>query len=576
MLIKLIGLNGRYTHSTLSLFYLRQALVHHGFQDIVLEQYTINDNYFETLARIAHGEPAVICLSVYIWNSNLAGRLLQDLPAILPRCQLIIGGPEASSLLKQQQPEAVTLVQGEVEGLPDSFFSALQRNELAPMYQAAPRPLFFSPYHDSDFAGPLAHRHVYYESSRGCPYRCAYCLSAASKDVRLLELEQIKDELTLINGHQVPIVRFIDRTFNIDPQRTLAIWEFLLSLDNIHCFHFEIAPDRFNRAMYDFLATVPAGRFQFEVGLQSTHKPALQAVNRSSDSQTSLAAIHKLSKLNTIHIHADLILGLPQETTESFAASLNHLLACTPHYIQMGLLKVLPGSPLADQAEQLGLTHRQQPPYELLSSPWFNYQQLCHYYWLGECVEKFYNCHFFKPLFSYLANEDVNGFSFFSALLELARQHDFFTRATTQELMSEILAKLCQQEADSQTRLEILQYCWLATGRKKMAQHLPAMDLKKLRDHYHARLAPDLEGLYDRRGRNRFFKQSVFAHFSKKTMQKLGYSGRGPGLIFHAKPEPHTIGKAVKVSEIDQQWLLAEQASSLGGIDGQQDRVPAS
>ncbi len=547
MNIKLIGLNGRYTHSTLSLFYLRQAFSSHLQAEISLWQYTINDNYFETLARISAGSADVICFSVYIWNSNRVAQLVMDVARISPTTRIILGGPEADAMARQYALPPVTLVLGEVEGLPQQFYTDLQQNKMAPHYEAEAHPSFSMPYQEEDFSGYLAHRHVYYESSRGCPYGCAYCLSASSKGVRHLELSQVKEELALIMASKPHTVRFIDRTFNTIPERALAIWNYLLTLGGDTCFHFEISPDRFSEEMFTFLARVPTGRFQFEIGLQSTTPAALAGVNRKTDMQQAIETIKRLSAAQNIHIHADLILGLPYETASTFANSCNDLFAAQPHYIQMGLLKILPDTPLQRKSEELELIHRHSPPYELLASPWLDHEKLAELYWLGECIEKLYNSHFFKPFFTYLARRQEKGFTFFQELMPCCVNHRLFERAATQDLMSQILADHASTRPDNALILEIMQYCWLASGRKKLPDHLPSMDLKKNRDSLFAIYPKELPGHYDRANRNHFFRKTVFAFFSAEVNQLSGHGTKGY-LAFSQEQDNHSVLKRVKIS----------------------------
>lgn len=554
MQIKLIGLNGRYTHSTLSIFYLRQALQRHlAAATITLHQYTINDNYFETLTRIADQHPDCICFSAYIWNAGRIAQLVVDLQQILPQAAIILGGPEAQAMVRQHGLINITLVKGEVEGLSAQFYDDLAQARLASAYEAAPHPSFALPYRDRDFQHYLAHRHVYYESSRGCPYGCAYCLSAASQGVRHLEMAQVKDELGQIMAHQPHTVRFIDRTFNTLAARAMAIWEFLLRQPGQTCFHFEIAPERFTPEMYDFLAQVPPGRFQFEIGLQSTNPAALQAVNRQPETKEALATIQRLAAQNNIHIHADLILGLPQETARSFANGFNALFASQPHYIQMGLLKVLPATPLAQQKKELGLVHRPAPPYELLASQWLSHEQLSGLYWLGETVEKFYNCHFFKPLWHYLAQQNETGFTFFQQLMTSCQEFNLFKRAATEDLMSQILQHHATHRPDQQLIIEILQYCWLASGHKRMAQHLPTMDLKKNRDHLFATLPAEWPGLYQRSKRNHFFRKTVFASFSANLMRLIGHQHKKGYLAFGQETKNNSTRRQVKIMVLNQE-----------------------
>jgi len=559
MHIQLIGCNGRYTHSTLSLFYLRRILAAKIVRaEISIQQFTINDNYFETLARITDQEADCSCFSVYICNSALLGRLLTDLSRLQPHTPLIIGGPEAAALATRLDLDNLTLVTGEAEGLPHSFFDDLSRKSLQKSYQCRERPLFSSPYDKEDFSRHLANRHIYYESSRGCPFSCSYCLSAQATGVRHLELDQVKEELDLILAHKPTIVRFIDRTFNALPARTVELWRHLLGLECETSFHFEIAPDLFTEEMFTLLAEAPAGKFQFEIGLQSSHAPTLAAVNRKMEVNRALATIRRLAALDTVHLHVDLILGLPFETEESYQQTFNDLFATGCHYMQMGLLKVLPDTPLARRQNDFALLAASQPPYELLQNNWFSHARLKHFYWFGECVEKFYNTHFFKPLFRYLRQRGENAFLFFMELTAACHKKGFFRQAATQELMSTLLARLARQRADRDTFLEILQLCWLYAGRRTLPSHLPFQDLKKNKAELYQDMPQNLPPYYSHSDRNHFFKQVEFGSFGAAAVNILfSYPGKEPRLIcFMAAGKGRPMGQRRVV-------LVAEDKSSL-------------
>lgn len=533
MHIKLIGCNGRYTHSTLSLFYLRQVLERKmSAVEITIQQFTINDSYFETLARCTDSEADYYCLSVYIWNSAFIGRLLHDLSLLYPDTPLIIGGPQAAELAKHLDIANLTLIKGEAEGLPDIFFNDLKKQQLKRSYQCLDKPEFSSPYRDADFSSLLANRHIYYESSRGCPYSCSYCLSAAETGVRHLEVKQVQTELNLILQHRPQIIRFIDRTFNALPQRTLELWTYLLSLKTDTSFHFEISPDLFTEEMFELLEKVPAGKFQFEIGLQSTHVPTVTAVNRKTKIKQALENIKRLAAIDTIHLHVDLILGLPHDTEESNRQTFNDLFALAPHYIQMGLLKILPDTPISCQQQEFEMVASKEPPYELLRNKWLSHQKLKELYWFGECVEKFHNCHFFKPLFTYLRGQQENGFYFFSSLLGVCRKHHFFEQAATHELMSSILAEVGKSRPDPSSFLEVLELSWLYAGRRKLPAHLPGQDLKKNKEQLYQQLPQNMPPHFSHVDRNHFFKRAEFALFGPLALRTLfDYQGNRPSLI---------------------------------------------
>ncbi len=540
---KLIAVNSRYTHSCLSLFYLRNELLRNlPRADLKLRQYTINDPYFITLARITSHQPQAIFFSVYIWNSSRIFRLAADIKRILPTTMIILGGPQVSYLPDELLPKHCTVVRGEIEGVPSSFYKDLQANKLKKFYNGGSGNKFSLPYRKEDFRLHLNNRHVYYESSRGCPYSCSYCLSAAEKGVRLQDITTVKAELGLILAHKPGTLRFIDRTFNISPERALAIWRFLLEHAPDTCCHFEIAPDRFTEEMFTFLAKVPVGRFQFEIGLQSTNPPTLAAIRRTTDMAPALANIARLSRLDNIHLHVDLILGLPQETMATFRRSFNDTFALFPHYIQMGLLKILPGTPLSNEPEH-GLVNCGQPPYEVLANNWLTHEELKKLFRFGECVEAFFNNRFFKTFFSFILTGHDDFFLFFMELSARCQAEGFFERSPTQELMSSLLLAHSKNQPAAKILRELLTFDWLRSGHAFLPKHLENENFNREKKHLWNNMAQNFLPYYTYKTRNIFFKRSVFLRFSSKVLEAAGFGSGQEGIIcFLAEKDEGLMG----------------------------------
>jgi hypothetical protein len=482
------------------------------------------------LRRIGSGEPEALFFSVYIWNSLYIQRLLSDLVKILPDTPIILGGPQAGSLAQNLQPhvyQRCAVVYGEIGGVEKSFYHDLAENKLQRTYNCKNKASFKSPYRQDDFAGPLKNRQIYYESSRGCPFGCTYCLSASEKGVRHLKPSQVFDEIKSILQHSPKIIRFVDRTFNDLPERALEIWRFLAEQPGDTLFHFEMAPDRFTEEMFQFLEQVSPGRFQFEIGVQSTNPETLVAINRECDLVKLEHNIPKLASLNTLHLHLDLILGLPYENRESFARSFADVFSLGPHYIQMGLLKILPDTPISRCIEEYGLVVCENPPYELLANRWLDKSELEDLYWFGECVEAFYNNRFFRSFWDYLRKTEENVFSFFQSLLTLCREKGFFDLASTQELMSSLLLDVTQSRPDKELIKELLIFDWLRCGHRFLPRHFerePIANYKKL---IWKQMPQNYEGVYDYKSRDEFFKQGVFAQFSGQLLHEVGISPDG-------------------------------------------------
>ncbi len=525
-LCRLVALNCRYTHSCLALFYLRSAF-ERNLPEVEVEflQLTINDPYYQALLRVVDDDPEVLLFSAYIWNSEYLGRLLVDLARLRPGRPMVIGGPQAEFL--GDLPGECTLVRGEIEGIEPEFYRDLDRGRLQSMYTCRPGAPFPFPYRSPDFDTHLQNRQILYESSRGCPFSCSYCLSATTTRVVHKEISVVEDELTRILAARPLLVKFVDRTFNDDPERALAIWRFLVACDVRTRFHFEVAPDRFTREMFEFLATVPTGLFQFEIGIQSTHPDTLAAVHRRMDVEPALAAISRLAEPGNIHLHVDLILGLPEDGYTSFAESFRRVFSCRPDYIQMGLLKVLPGTPIAGDVEKYGLLHCARPPFEILSTHAMTGREVAQLYLFGECVERFHNNRYFPTLFRYLHDRGEDPFAFFMGLLIVCTGRAFFQRAATQKLMTELLIEYIRDRDDAALVTELLCYDWLRCGHRFLPGSLPHNPIAELRTQLRKTMPQEVASLYTSIARNRFFKQGIFFRFSAAALDVIGLKTEG-------------------------------------------------
>jgi hypothetical protein len=407
---------------------------------------------------------------------------------------------------------------------------------------------FISPYREDDFDTHLKNRNIYYESSRGCPFSCSYCLSSAENGVVHKDLSQVRLELDQIMAHDTKVLRFVDRTFNDIPDRALAIWKMVLEYEGDTLFHFEIAPDRLSEEMFEFLATVPPGRFQFELGIQSTHGPTLAAINRRIDPATAHDTVSRLAALNSIHLHADLILGLPFETEKSYLQSFADIFAMAPHYIQMGLLKLLPNTAITRDSELFAYKKCSRPPYSVLANQWLDSETMQALYWFSECVEKFCNNRYFPSLWRYLRRVEDDIASFFKILLAAADNNRLFQLAATQEFLCAILVEAMAARDDWELIHEILVYDWFCCGKRTLPVCLSAdfEDMRLLRDRLYQQLATDIPGLYSTKDRNRFFRQTVFHQFSAECLAELGVVNNKPACFAFLQDREKTLMKLQK------------------------------
>lgn len=545
MVVKIVGINARFSHSALALFYVRNELEKHCPQlSCRLYQFTINDSYYETLLRLTEESPQAILFSAAIWSSAMVEKLCRDVYHCLPRCRLVIGGPQAGVLRQRLADIHCTFVLGEIEAVAEVFTRDLLADSLAPSYCGSflrdHIGGFSFPYREEDFGAHLAHRHIYYESSRGCPFSCSYCLSAAEKGVYHKDLTVVREELRYILQHRPKVVRFIDRTFNDQPQRALAIWRFLAEEGGETLFHFEMAPDRFSEEMFAFLETLAPGRFQFELGIQSTNTKTLQAVNRPTDSDKAHLAMVRLSRLGNIHLHLDLILGLPHESIASFAESFRRVFAMEPHYIQMGLLKLLPEAPIAERIKEYGYVACQEPPYAVLQNRWLRHDQLSELYWFSEVVEKFHNNRYFPTLWRYLRHRHEDPFTFFKELLALCQPQGFFQRASTQELLCTLLVAAFASRDDHLVLLDVLRFDWLRCGFRFLPDCLAEGMIEapeQTRSMLYQSLPEAWVDLYDRSSRNHFFRKAFFLRLSEPTIERGPLPGFPEGAILCFTPQ---------------------------------------
>ncbi len=516
--IKLVAINARYTHSSLALFYIREQLEKHLPEArLELYQFSINESYYDMVLELTEDNPDAVFLSAVIWNSAIMEKLIPDLACCLPESQLVVGGPQAD-IMRESIGQFCTIIVGQIEGIDEQFYQELIDRNLQPVYRGNSRVVLHQGlpqvYRKEDFPLYLKNRQIYYESSRGCPFSCSYCLSAAEKGVYHKPLSQVKEELALILSHKPKVVRFIDRTYNDNWQRGLAIWKFLMDYDVDTLFHFEIAPDFFTEAMFDFLETVPPGRFQFEIGIQSTHNKTLEAVNRKISTDRVHEIISRLADMANIHLHVDLILGLPFETRETFLHSFAEVFAMKPHYIQMGLLKMLPNTPISKEVEKYNYSFSRTPPYSVFANNWLDHRQLSELYWFCECVEKFLNNRFFVSLWSYLRRIKEPVADIFLQILEIGKEEKLFELAATQEFLCRILVKWASGRDDFSLVRDLLRYDWLRSGHRQFPKCLDFSEGEELfvatRDRLYRKLPEEMPGVYDIRSRNRFFKKAMF------------------------------------------------------------------
>lgn len=472
MRVLLIAVNAKYIHSNPAVYSLRAyaqaALGNQPEVGIEIAEYTINQNTENILADIYRHRPDIAAFSCYIWNWNTIQELLPELPKLLPDTRLWLGGPEVSFHAEKILAQYTQLT-GIMVGEGEETFTQLVRFYHAPKGQLQDIPGLVLPqgrtqpreltdmsklpflYED---LGKFQNRIIYYESQRGCPFRCAYCLSAIDKSVRLRDIETVKKELQYFLDHKVSQVKFIDRTFNCNAAHALAIWRYLLENDNgVTNFHFEIAADLMTEEELEVLKQMRPGLIQLEIGVQSTNEQTLHAINRYMSLEHLRQVVDKIHSFHNIHQHLDLIAGLPYEDYDSFVTSFNDVYAMRPQQLQLGFLKVLKGSPIEEKAEEYGIVYNSRPPYEVLYSRWIPYDDVLRLKGIEEMVELYYNSCQFTHTLPVLEKEFSSPFALYEALSQYYEEKGYYINTPARAYRYQVLLEFAQQKAPARSEL---------------------------------------------------------------------------------------------------------------------------
>ncbi len=385
MKIVLFAVNGSYSHTNLAIRCLRAPLERAGFE-VVLVEGNLRDRRDELLQVLYRERADIYGFSVYIWNLSLMLSLGEDLKSLLPKSKLILGGPEVSFDTERFAGFIDHIVVGEGEVALPKLCANLEESPRIVCEPLREMPHEGILYRDSDTGGDM----LYYESSRGCPYACAYCLSSATRGVRFKSAEETLDDLLQFEalGRPVRVIKFVDRTFNFDKKRAAAIWRGLLDEKYTKCYHFEICASLLDEECFDILAQFPKGKVQLEIGLQSTNPETLAAAARHLDASRTIEAAKRLYEMGNIHIHLDLIAGLPYEDYASFRKSFNDAYGYS-HMLQLGFLKLLHGTPMRENAAEHGYVYMSEPPYTVLSNKYISRDELYMLSKIDRVLERF-------------------------------------------------------------------------------------------------------------------------------------------------------------------------------------------
>lgn len=471
MKILLVACNAKYIHSNLAVYDL-QAYASDYADHIVLKEYTINQQKDDIMRDIYLEHPDVVCVSCYIWNLSFVKELMADLIKILPGADFWAGGPEVSYdaekfLTENSEFKGVMVGEGEetfkelagyyVEKNPQNLKDMtgicyrdgdqIIHNGWRQIMDLSSIPFIYKDL--SEFKNRI----IYYESSRGCPFSCSYCLSSIDKKLRFRDTETVKKELQFFIDNKVPQVKFVDRTFNCKHDHAMAIWKYINEHDNgVTNFHFEISADLLREEELQEMSTMRPGLIQLEIGVQSTNSDTIKAIHRTMDFEKLKGIVDRIHSFGNIHQHLDLIAGLPYEDYDSFRHSFNDVYALKPQQLQLGFLKVLKGSHMMEMCREYGIVYKTQEPYEVLSTKWLDYDHVLKLKTVENMVEVYYNSGQFQNTLEYLEKFFPDAFSIYERLGSFYMEKGYgdisHTRMRRYEILLEFLEDMPEISVD--------------------------------------------------------------------------------------------------------------------------------
>ena len=434
MKILLAACNAKYIHSNPAVYDLKAYAA--AYKDSVqIKEFTINQPKDEIMKEIYRSGADVVCFSCYIWNISFVRELIRDLKKILPDTAFWAGGPEVSFHAKdflEDMPQVTGIMKGEGEetflALAGYYLEGKGRLEEISGIVFRKEDVIV----DNGFREPVdldripfiyenpenfENRIIYYESSRGCPFSCSYCLSSIDRKLRFRSLSLVKKELQFFLDHRVPQVKFVDRTFNCRHEHAMEVWKYILEHDNgVTNFHFEVSADLFREDELELIGRMRPGLIQLEIGVQSANPETLEAVHRKTDLEKLRRNVEKIRSFHSVHQHLDLIAGLPCEDYESFRRSFDFVYSMKPDQLQLGFLKVLKGSLMEEKAREYGITCKSMEPYEVLSTRWISYEEILKLKTVESMVEVYYNSGQFQYTLNWLTGFWEDAFSFYEDL----------------------------------------------------------------------------------------------------------------------------------------------------------------
>ena len=537
MKILLVACNAKYIHSNLAVYDL-QAYASDYADHIVLKEYTINQQKDDIMRDIYLEHPDVVCVSCYIWNLSFVKELMADLIKILPGADFWAGGPEVSYdaekfLTENSEFKGVMVGEGEetfkelaghyVEKNPQNLKNMTgicyrDGNQIIHNGWRQIMDLSSIPFIYKDLS-EFKNRIIYYESSRGCPFSCSYCLSSIDKKLRFRDTETVKKELQFFIDNKVPQVKFVDRTFNCKHDHAMAIWKYINEHDNgVTNFHFEISADLLREEELQEMSTMRPGLIQLEIGVQSTNPDTIKAIHRTMDFEKLKGIVDRIHSFGNIHQHLDLIAGLPYEDYDSFRHSFNDVYALKPQQLQLGFLKVLKGSHMMEMCREYGIVYKTQEPYEVLSTKWLDYDHVLKLKTVENMVEVYYNSGQFQNTLEYLEKFFPDAFSIYERLGSFYMEKGYgdvsHTRMRRYEILLEFLEDVPEISMDQ--------------VKDQMVYDLYLRENLKSRPGFARDQKPFERQVWDFRKREKVAKNAHVEVFADGTVLLFNYADRDP------------------------------------------------
>lgn len=467
MKILLVSLDSKFIHANLAVRYLRNFVKDEEY-DIEIKEFTINQKQEYILGELYYSNADIICFSCYIWNVEFIKETASILKESIPNLKILFGGPEVSFEVDQfmeheRYVDYIIFGEGEIpfkEFLKQIHSKNPKLNKVRGLAYRENDNIIINrsddPIHDLDVIKyPYAEEDnfddkiIYYESSRGCPFSCSFCMSSIDKSMRNFSMERVREDLTKLLKTNARQIKFVDRTFNANYKRSMEIMEFIK--DNNHNnmnIHFEITADIINEEFLNFLSQMPVNMFQFEIGIQSLNQDTLSEINRSMDINKVYKVVKKIGEYNNIHMHLDLIAGLPYENFESFKQSFDGIHALNVEKIQLGFLKVLKGTKIYEDKEKHGIKYRKEAPYETYLTNYISLGEMLKLKQIEELVDKYYNEKYFEKSLHFINSNmfKESPFEFYEDFSEYWQNNDLYKVSHGRKKLYEILYKYMEHK----------------------------------------------------------------------------------------------------------------------------------